>query len=66
MFHAAGYGFIAAMLAGVAVGFWAAIVNAPPEVTGGIASGLGGICGLTAFGLAFAGRIVRRRATATA
>lgn len=66
MFHAAGYGFIAAMLVGVVVGFWAAIVNAPPEVTGGIASGLGAVCGMMAFGLTIASRFYRKRLTAQA
>lgn len=61
MFHAAGYGVIAAMLAGVVVGFWAAIVNAPPEVTGGIASGLGAAFGMAAFGLALAIRVFRKQ-----
>ena len=66
MFHAAGYGLVTAMLAGVVVGFWAAIVIAPPEVTGGIASGLGGVCGLLAFGLTVASRAYRKRSTAQA
>jgi hypothetical protein len=66
MFHAAGYGFIAAMLVGVVVGFSAAIVNAPSEVAGGIASGLGAVCGMMAFGLTIASRFYRKRSTAQA
>lgn len=62
--RAAGYGAIAAMLAGVAVGLWAASINAPPEVAGGIASGIGGVCGLGAFGLTIALRLFRKRFTA--
>jgi len=54
------------MLAGVVVGFWAAIVNAPPEVTGGIASGLGAVCGMMAFGLTIASRFYRKRLNAQA
>lgn len=64
MFHAAGYGVIAALLAGIVVGFWAAIVNASPEVTGGIASGLGAACGMAAFGLSVAIRVFKRNASA--
>ncbi len=54
------------MLAGVAVGFWAAIVNAPPEVTSGIASGLGDMCKLMIFGLTIASCIFGKRITAQA
>jgi hypothetical protein len=66
MFHEAGYRFIAAMLVDVVVGFWAATVNAPPEVTGGIASGLGAVCGMMAFSHTIASRFYRKRMTGQA
>ena len=66
MFHAAGYGVIAAMLPDAVVGFWAANVNAPPEGTDGIASGLDGVSGLMAFGITVASQVCRKRMTAQA
>ncbi len=60
MLRSAGWGAIAALGIGVIVGFWAAVVNAPPEVTGGIASGLGAAFGLLAFGGSMALRTFNR------
>lgn len=62
MFKSAGLGVIAALAVGVVVGLWAAIVNAPPEATAGIASTLGAALGLTAFGASYAARTLRRAA----
>ncbi len=59
--RSAGLGATASILTGIAVGLWAAAVNAPPEVAGGVASGLGGAFGLLAFGSSIAIRTFRRR-----
>ncbi|MGZ0188626.1 MAG: hypothetical protein ACKVH0_11590 [Alphaproteobacteria bacterium] len=61
MVRSVGFGALAAILTGLVVGFWAALSNAPPEVTGGIASGLGGAFGLLAFGVSVAVRAFKRR-----
>lgn len=62
MFKSAGLGAVVALAAGFFVGLWAAIVQAPPEATAGVASALGGALGLLTFGTAAASRFLRRRA----
>jgi hypothetical protein len=61
MARSVGLEALAAILTGLGVGLWAAISNAPPEVTGGIASGPGGVFELLAFGVSVAFRGLRRR-----
>lgn len=58
------FGVFAAIFAGLAVGLWASVVGAPPEVAGGVASGIGGVLGFGAFAISLAARLLRRRAYA--
>jgi|GEM_PF-2442243 len=60
MLRSAGWGVAASLFIGVLVGLWAAIANAPPEVAGGVASGLGAAFGLFAFGASITIRTARR------
>lgn len=60
MFWSVGYGVAAALGTGLVVGLWAAIVEAPPEAAGAVASAIGGLLGFAAFGGSIAVRTVRR------
>lgn len=53
-------GVLAAALAGIGVGLWAAVAGAPPEAAAAVASVLGGILGFSVFGAGVAVRLVRR------
>lgn len=60
MFRSAAWGVAASLFIGLVVGLWAAIAKAPPEVAGGVASGLGAIFGAAAFGTSLLLRLVTR------